>query len=113
MNEKKNYTIHYYSDDIADEIRAWPRSISSRFFRLADRMEIFGGNLGGQHTKAFGNGLFELRIKGAEGIGRVFYCTVIGKNIFMLHSFIKKTQKTPQKELEIAISRMREVKNGR
>ena len=76
-------------------------------------MKVFGSNLGDPHTKSFGEGLFELRVKGAEGIGRIFYCTVIGKNIFMLHSFIKKTQKTPQKELEIAISRMKEIKNGR
>lgn len=111
MNTEK-YTIHYYSDEVAADIRAWPHSINSRFFRLADRMEIFGSNLGYPHTKALGNGLFELRVKGAEGIGRVFYCVVIGKKIFMLHSFIKKTQKIPPKEIEIAIKRMKEIKNG-
>lgn len=74
-------------------------------------MELFGSNLGQPHTKAFGDGLFELRVKSAEGIGRVFYCAVIGKKIFMLHSFIKKTQKIPHKEMEIAIARMKEIKN--
>ncbi|MFN7095234.1 MAG: type II toxin-antitoxin system RelE/ParE family toxin, partial [Burkholderiales bacterium] len=52
------------------------------------------------HTKSIGNELFELRVKGAEGIARVFYCTVINKEIIMLHSFIKKTDKLPPKELK-------------
>ena len=56
------------------------------------------------------SGLFELRLKGAEGIARVFYCTLIGKRIVMLHSFVKKTQRTPKRELELAQSRMKEMK---
>ncbi len=55
-------------------------------------------------------GLFELRVKSKEGIGRVLYCTQVNKRIVMLHSFIKKTQNTPPKELKVAISRMNEVK---
>jgi phage-related protein len=49
-----------------------------------------------------GEELFELRLKSAEGIARVFYCTMMGKSIVMLHQFIKKTDKTPPKELAIA-----------
>ena len=69
--------------------------------RIDNRMETNGSNLGDPHTKAFGDGLFKLRLRGAEGIARVFSCTVIGREIVMLHSFIKKTQKTP-KEKRIA-----------
>ena len=71
---------------------------------------IYGANLGMPHTKAMKNGLFELRMKSKEGIGRVFYCTLVGKRIVMLHSFIKKSQKTPSRELKLAVSRMKEVK---
>ena len=67
--------------------------------------------MGLPHTDAFGGGLFELRLKGAEGIARVFFCTMLGQKIVMLHSFIKKTQKTPEKELKIAKQRMKEIKN--
>jgi phage-related protein len=69
-----------------------------------------GPNLGLPHTDSFGSGLFELRLKGAEGIARVFFCMMVEKKIVMLHSFIKKTQKTPDKELKIAKSRMKELK---
>jgi len=55
--------------------------------------------------------LFEIRAKAQEGIGRIFYCTLIGKEIIVLHSFVKKSQKTPQKELEIAYKRLEEIKS--
>ena len=63
-------------------------------------------------SKSVGDGLFELRLKGPEGIARVFYCTLVGKRIVMLHSFIKKTQKTPARELRMAQARMKEIKNA-
>ncbi len=64
------------------------------------------------HTRAMGTGLFELRLKAAEGIARVFYCTLVGRRIVMLHQFIKKSDKTPGKELDIARKRMKEIKNA-
>ena len=74
-------------------------------------MLAIGPNLGEPHTKAMGGGLYELRLKGAEGIARVFYCTLIGKRIVMLHSFVKKTDRTPKRELELAQSRLKEIKH--
>jgi phage-related protein len=59
-----------------------------------------------------GEGLFELRLKATEGIARVFYCTMIGKRIVMLHQFTKKTDKTPPRELAIARRRLKEVKDA-
>ena len=66
----------------------------------------------GTHTKAFGDGLFELRLKGAEGIARVFFCTLVGKRIVMLHSFIKKSERTPSREREVAETRRKEIKRA-
>jgi phage-related protein len=72
-------------------------------------MENFGPDQGMPHTRAMGGGLFELRIKAAEGIARVFYCTAVGRRIVVLHQFVKKSDKTPRKELETARRRMKEV----
>jgi len=83
-----------------------------RYLRYSDRMEVYGPDLGMPHTRAMGEGLFELRIKAPEGIARVFYCTMVGKKIVILHLFIKKTDKTPSKELEIARRRLKEVKHA-
>jgi phage-related protein len=59
-----------------------------------------------------GGGLFEMRLKGAEGIARVFYCSIVHRRIVMLHSFVKKSQDTPRNELEVARTRLQEVKRG-
>ncbi|MFA7241080.1 MAG: type II toxin-antitoxin system RelE/ParE family toxin [Sulfuricellaceae bacterium] len=75
-------------------------------------MKTYGANLRLPHSRAMGEGLFELRCKGEEGIGRAFYCTMVGREIVILHSFIKKTQETPPSELRIARKRLKEVKHG-
>lgn len=72
---------------------------------------MFGPDLGMPHTRAMGDGLFELRIKAAEGIARVFYCTVAGHRIIMLNQFVKKSDRTPSRELAVARRRMKEVKH--
>jgi phage-related protein len=50
-----------------------------------------------------------LRLKAAEGIVRVFYCTRVGRRIVMLHQCVKKSEKTPRKELDIARKRLKDV----
>jgi phage-related protein len=59
-----------------------------------------------------GDGLFELRPRGRSGIGRAFYCFLIGKRVVVLHAFVKKTQQTPDSELKIAPKRVKEVQHG-
>ena len=104
-----NFLIEYYSEQVQADIRAMPVLMRARYAGLIQRMGAFGPNLGEPHTKAFGSGLFELRIKSAEGIARVFYCTRVGRRIIMLHGFVKKSEKTPLRERQIAEKRMKEV----
>ena len=105
-----DYQIEYFSTDLQDQILSLPDTLAARYIVLTRRMVALGANLGEPHTKAMGEGLFELRLKGAEGIARVFYCTIVGKRIFMLHAYVKKTQKTPKADLQLAVNRMKEVK---
>ena len=104
------YSIIYYSQDVQEDIMNLPVTLQARYIGLTDRMIEYGPNLGLPHTDAFGGGLFELRLKSGEGIARVFFCTMVRQEIVMLHSFIKKTQKTPEKELKLAKQRMKELK---
>jgi len=105
------WKIEYYNNEVSKTILSLPKGLLARYLRLTDLMLIHGANLGMPHTKYIENGLFELRLKSKEGIGRVFYCVVFEKRIVMLHSFIKKSQKTPKKELQIALNRLKEIKN--
>jgi phage-related protein len=107
-----DYQIEYYSEEVEEEILSLPDTLAARYVVLTRRMAAIGANLGPPHTESFGEGLFELRLKGVEGIARVFFCTLIGRRIMMLHSFVKKSQKTPLREIKVARKRMKEVKHA-
>lgn len=59
-----------------------------------------------------GDGLFEVRARGVEGIGRAFFCTLVGQRIVVLHGFVKKTQATPAAKLKTARKRLKDVQGG-
>ncbi len=94
----KSWFVTYYSEAVTGSIKRWPKKLQSKYIRTIDLLEEFGPQIGMPYSKAIGNGLFEIRVKSREGIGRAFYCYQRGKEIVVLHSFIKKTQKTPQHE---------------
>jgi len=106
------WSITYFNERIQREIEEWPVGIYADFLRLIQLMEHHGADLRMPHSRAMGYGLFELRCKGKEGLGRAFYCTMLNRQIVVLHSFIKKTQETPERELAIARKRLKEVKNA-
>lgn len=95
-----------------EEILGLPDSLAARYVVLTRRITAIGPGLGPPHTDAFGDGLFELRLKGQDGIARVFFCTLVGRRVVMLHAFVKKTQKTPPRVIEIARRRMKEVRHA-
>ena len=107
-----DYEIVYFNDAVQEQILDLPDTLAARYVVLTRRMAAIGPNLGMPHTKPMGGGLFELRLKGAEGIARVFYCAVVNQRVVMLHSFVKKTERTPKRELVVATSRMKEVKHA-
>jgi len=106
------YAIHYHSEAVQADILALPPKLQARYVALSLRMQAYGANLGEPHSKALGNGLFELRLKAAEGIARVFYCTLPARRIVMLHCFVKKSNKTPAADLQLAITRLNEVNHA-
>ncbi|MBY4866922.1 type II toxin-antitoxin system RelE/ParE family toxin [Burkholderia sp. Bp9017] len=106
------YEIQFFNARVETGVITLPKTLLARFFALADRMEQYGPNLREPHTQSMGNGLYEMRLKGAEGIARVFYCAIVDRRIVMLHCFVKKTQKTPRKKLETARRRLKEVQDG-
>lgn len=104
------WRITFFSVKLEQDILSLPAAFVARFLRYAERMQVFGPDLGMPHTRAMGGGLFELRLKAPVGIARVFYCTTDDSKIVMLHQYVKKSGKTPRKELNVARHRMREIK---
>lgn len=103
------WEIVYHDGGVQEKILAFPPGLQARYIHLTERMLVFGPDLGMPHTRAMGRGLFELRMKSKEGIGRVFFCNRPNRRIMMLHAFVKKSAKTPARELKIARDRKREV----
>ena len=101
------WEIIYYNQRVKDLIDKMPVGIRASYTRITERMIFQGPDLKMPLTRAMGQGLFEIRAKGQEGTARVFYCAEVRNQIVILHGFIKKTNKTPKKEL--AKKRMKEV----
>jgi phage-related protein len=107
-----SFTIEYFHPRVKAEIENWSGGILADYARIVELLMEFGPQLRMPHSRALGDGLFELRPRGPEGIGRAFYCFVIHRRIVVLHAFTKKTQETPERELRLARNRMKEVSNG-
>ena len=105
------WTVFYYNDRVKREIEAWPVGIYADALRLIAWLEQDGLDLRMPHSRAMSGGLFELRCKGPEGIGRAFYCTRVGREVVILHSFVKRSQATPDRELKLARKRLKEVQS--
>ena len=106
------YSIEYFHTRVKEEIESWPVGILADLARMVELLMQFGPALRMPHSRALGGGLFELRPRGREGLGRVFYCFAVEKSVVILHVFVKKTQGTPERDLRIARRRMKEVQDG-
>lgn len=90
------YTIEYFNAGVQADMERWPSGLRARYLALLMRMAEHGPALGMPHTRAMGDGLFEVRAKAAEGIGQAFYCALVGRRIVVLHGFIKRlTRRRP------------------
>lgn len=105
------FEVEYYDQQLKEEIMAWPNDLYADFLRLLGLIEEFGPMLRLPHSRAMGDGMFELRPRGRSGIGRAFYCFLVGRRVVIIHAFIKKTQKTPERELKIARKRANRIRN--
>ena len=103
------WKVTFYSKKVEKEILDFPAGILADLLHILEMVEELGPNLGKPHTASMGDGLFEIRAKGKEGIGRAFFAIEIDQEIIILHSFIKKSQKTPKKELDKARKRLKEL----
>jgi len=104
-----SWSVTFYSEKVEKEILKFPTGILADLLHILEMIEELGPNLGKPHTAPMGDGLFEIRAKGKEGIGRSFFAIAVNDEIVILHSFIKKSQKTPKKELDKARKRLKEL----
>jgi phage-related protein len=106
------FEIEYFHERVLAEIESWPVDVLADYARLIELLAEHGPSLRLPHSRAPGDGLFELRPRGQSGIGRAFYCFMLGRRVIVLHAFIKKSQETPDRELRLARKRRKELQDG-
>lgn len=106
-----SWRIEILNETVAAEIAALPDDMQARFLRIGERIAVAGLQaLGEPHVKHLEGKLWELRLSGRAGIARALYVTAIGQRVIVVRAFVKKTQKTPRSEIEIALRRAEEIK---
>ena len=105
------FSIEFYSAKVLAAIEKWPVGVAADFARLTELLLEVGPDLRLPHSRALGDGLFELRARGREGDGRAFYGFLIGRRVVIEHAAIKKTEKTTKRDLDLARIRWTEVKS--
>ncbi len=106
------FEIEYFHERVLHEIESWPVDVLADYARLVELLAEYGPSLRLPYSRAFGDGLFELRPRGHSGIGRAFYCFLVGKRVVVLHAFSKNSQQTPDRALKLARKRMKEVSDA-
>lgn len=106
------WTIETHSEAVDDEIAALSVDFQARFLRTVEMIQAVGlERMTEPHVKHLEGKIWEIRLKGADGIARLLYVTRKGRRIVIVHAFVKKTQKTPRAALNIARKRAEEVKD--
>jgi phage-related protein len=105
------WTVVVHSPTVQAELEALPADIRARFSRYVALIETQGlEGLRQPHVKHLEGRLREMRLIGRDGIARVIYVTASGKRVVVVRAFVKKTQRTPRRELDLARQRAREMR---
>ena len=105
-----SWRVEILNETVAGEITSIPADMQARFLRLAKRISEAGlEGLGEPHVKHLEGKLWEMRLTGRDGIARALYVTAMGRRVVVVRAFVKKTQKTPRAEIELALRRAEEV----
>jgi len=107
------WEIVFWDEKVEEKTLSFPPKILAKMIHILELIQELGPGIGEPYIKYLDNGLLEIRAKGYEGIGRSIFCYQKNNKIIILHSFIKKSQKTPKKEIKIALMRKKELENGR
>ena len=101
--------ISYYNQALQQDIMNLPVGLQARYIQVTQRLKNYWETIGIPHCRARRDGLFDLRLKSEEG-SQIFYCTLVDNQIVFLHTYVKKSKKTPLKEVDMGLRRMQDMK---
>ena len=104
------WSFVFLNAEVKAELDAQPRDVRANFERIVQLVQAFGiERVHEPYIKHLEGRIWEMRLRGRDGIARALYATATGKRVVILRVFTKKTQKTPRRELELARRRAEEV----
>ena len=104
------WTVGFFSDVAIAEVKALPKDLQSKFERIVAMIQASGlEKMREPYVKHLVGKLWEMRLIGRDGIARSLYITASGRRVVVLRTFIKKTKKTPRREIEVALERAKDV----
>ncbi len=105
-----SWTVETLNETVDSEVEALPEDLRARLVRIAKLIGEKGlERVGEPHVKHLEDRLWEIRLKGRSGISRALYVTAVGKRVVIVRVFVKKTEKTLRREIELALSRAKSV----
>ena len=105
------WTVETLGDVVDAELEALPADMRVRFSYISRLIEEFGlDRVREPHIKHLQGPLWEMRMKGKDGISRAIYVTATGQRVVVVRVFVKKTQKIPKREIDLALKRAKEVR---
>lgn len=105
------WPVGFVNEAAQSEVTALPQDMRTHFARLTDLFRDRGlAAMREPYAKHLSGKLWELRLKGRDGIARSIYVTASGQRVVVLRTFVKKTEKTPAREMDLALARMKEIK---
>jgi len=105
------WTVELLDARVQRELEVLPEDMLARFRRIAELIQAHGlERVHEPHVKHLEGPLWEMRMKGKDGVSRAIYVTARGQRVVVVRVFVKKTQKTPRREIDLAFERAREVK---
>ena len=105
------WRVEFLDVDVLAELEELPLDIRASFLRISRLIESEGlQKVREPYVKHLEGPLWEMRMRGKDGIARAAYVTATGQRVVVVRVFAKKTQKTPRREIEIALKRAKEVR---
>jgi phage-related protein len=105
-----SWTVETLNEAVDAEVEALPEDMRARLAHIAKLIEELGlERVGEPHVKHVEGRLWEMRLKGRSGISRALYVTAVGRRVVIVRIFVKKTEKTPRRQTELALSRAQSV----
>ena len=104
------WSVETLDETVDAELSALPPDMRARYVRIAELVEAVGlPNMREPHVKHVRGPIWEIRLKGKAGIARALYVAIRGQRVVVVRVFVKKTQKTPGAEIDLALRRWKEL----